>query len=1185
MIMKTSLWWKKSQFIIWLSLALLILPGPASQPVLAQTGPPLLFIENVGQFPAPPDGDALRFQVSGGQASLSLTDQALWLTVADDSTGDPLAGVIEPSGGGQAGAQSTDPAQRGVSVKLAFLEANPETHLEPFNRQDAHISFFMGNDSALWRSDVPVWGGVRYVDLYPGIDLIVTGEKGQLVQQWVIKEAVTTADTAWPAAIRWQIEGAAAASLENGDHLRLDTASGEVSLTLPQTVDSAGAPLDLGLTPDIDGLEITNPFTATEPEPDSSSDRPVQIADISNLLFSTYLGGSGSEDALGIGVDGAGGVYVTGRTGSINFPITPGAFDPELNGIYETYVAKLNASGATLEYATYLGGSDNEFPYDLAVDEAGQVYVTGVTSSTDFPVTPGAYDKTLGGALDGFVVKLGPSGSLAFSTYLGGSDWDEAYSIALDQAGSAYVTGMTTGTDFPTTPDAFQPASGGGSNDVFAAKLNPDGSALAYSTYLGGSDTDRASGIAVDAEGNAYLAGKTYSSDFPVTPGAFQTSYRQTFVAKLNPTGSELVYSTFLGGNGAGGAWGIAVDESGHAYVTGETTSSTFPTTPGAYQTTYHTGSIVTRDGDAYVVKFNPAGSGLVYGTFIGSFDHDIGFDLALDPFGQVYVTGVTYAVDFPTTAGAIQSTPPGYPDAFVAKLNAAGSDLIYSTYLGSRFGDVGYAITADASGNAYVTGFANWYDFPTTGDAFSPSFNGGQDAFVSKLATGDEPEEPPSLPSVPSHTCAPTSLGAITVGNEPRGIVVDSDRQRVYVANYSSDSVSVIDSSSNTVIDTITGLTYANDITHDPTHNVLWVTNQSTDQVTPIQANLFATGFTTLPAISVGDSPWGVTYDPVHDYVYVVNSHSNSVTVIHAATRTVVTTLTGSFHLPIHIAANPVTGKVYVVNFGGPSVVVLDGTTISKVIDLYDSKEPYGLAIDETRNLVYVATVEPHRIVVIGPANGQTDRFLGWGAFHRGFGNPNRPAPLRAIAINPGLGPAGDGGHLWATTTVGDGSEANQALLIPKGWGGYFHFPLAQDVELYPADGLAIDRATNRVYIASGFAPGIVTVMGDHADLCPDAFSKVASLEEESNPSTELADSDQIGVEIQENTATDTPITGDLNGDGRVTILDLTYVAARFGSSAPTADLNGDGRVDILDVVIIADHYGSVDQAEPLGR
>jgi YVTN family beta-propeller protein len=314
------------------------------------------------------------------------------------------------------------------------------------------------------------------------------------------------------------------------------------------------------------------------------------------------------------------------------------------------------------------------------------------------------------------------------------------------------------------------------------------------------------------------------------------------------------------------------------------------------------------------------------------------------------------------------------------------------------------------------------------------------------------------------------------------------------------------------------------------------------------------------------------VTYDPVHNYVYVANSLSNSVTVIEAETRAVVTTITGSFHLPFHLAANPVTGKVYVVNFGGRSVTVLNGTAVNKVIDLYDSKEPYGLAIDEIRNLVYVATVEPHRIVVIGPANDQPDQFLGWAAFHRGLGNPNRPVPLRMVAVNPTLGPLGDGGHLWATTTAADGGESNQALLIPKGWNGYFHFPLAENTELYPADGLAIDRTTNRVYVASGFVPGIITVIGDHADLCDDAFTRIASAEEGASGD----DTDQIGLEIWRNETTNAQTGSDVTGDGRVDIFDLAYVAARFSRNVPTADLNGDGQVDIADLVIVAGNYGN---------
>ncbi|MCB0168660.1 MAG: hypothetical protein KDI79_30820, partial [Anaerolineae bacterium] len=463
--------------------------------------------------------------------------------------------------------------------------------------------------------------------------------------------------------------------------------------------------------------------------------------------------------------------------------------------------------------------------------------------------------------------------------------------------------------------------------------------------------------------------------------------------------------------------------------------------------------------------------------------------------------------------------------------------------------------------------------DFPISANAFDASYGGSpEDAFVTKLATLSST---PTPEPVPAHSCAPTALGTITVGQEPRGLAVDSPRERVYVANYGSDSVSVIDSRTNTVLKTIAGITAATGISHDPHHNIIWVTNSSTNQVTPIQANAEATAFTVLPAIAVGESPWGVTYDPIHNYIYVANSLSDSVTIIDADSRVEVTTLSGSFLRPFHLAANPVTGKVYVVNFGGPghSVAVLNGTSVSSVVSLYDSKEPYGLAIDETRNLVYIATVEPHRIVVIGPANGRLDQFLGWAAFHRGFGNPNRPVPMRVLAVNPTIGPAGDGGHLWATTTTADGSEANQALMIPKGWTSYFNQPFAQDVGTYPADGIAIDRATNRVYVSSGFAPGSVTVIGDHATLCADVWSKIAA--DEPPQVSPDPDGPQIGVEIFRADETGDK-AGDINGDGQVNLLDLVMAASLFGSDAPEADVNQDGTVDVIDLTIIAGNFRS---------
>ncbi len=1160
--MSTLISWKMRQlfYLMTIGLILVIVPGSGlAQPLRAagpESGLPLLFVENVGQFSPTGDGETVHFLVQGDQTSLRLTEQALWFT------------HITPPEVATAEVQALDAeSRRAVNLRLTFVDANPQPRIEPFNRLETRVSYFRGSDPAGWQTDVPVWGGVRYVDLYPGLDLELTGENGRFALRWVVKPeaAVQASDTSPLDGVRFQVDGAESLALDETGQLRLTTALGELSLPLPHPVDAAGAPLDLSTRPVLDGLDIVTPVGQTPPP---ASDL-VSVAAAGDLLFSTYLGGSGGEDVKGLAVDGAGSAYVTGFVNSADFPTTPGAIDDSRN-YFDAYVAKLNPAGTALEYATYLGGDSGEMSYDLAVDEAGHAYVTGYTRSPDFPVTPGAYKTSVTGLTDAFVVKFTPTGDgLVYGTFIGGSYLEWGYGLALDGAGSVYLTGLTTSADLPTTPGAFQPAAGGeaGYYDGFVVKLNPAGSALEYSTYLGGNGSDHGWDIAVDNEGQAYVTGQTESINFPVTPGAFETGFRRLFVTKFNPTGSDLVYSTFLGGNGYDEVGGIAVDEAGHAYVAGDTTSTNFPTTPGAFQPTYHSGSSVTREGDVFVLKFNPAGSGLIYGTYLGGTDHDLGFGLHVDSQGRAYVTGSTISADFPITPDAFQPARSGYPDAYLAKLNAAGSALAYGTFLGGSRGDTAFAVAADELGHAYVAGSTTSPDFPTSAGAYDPTFDGtNSDGFVTKLDTGNEVEPGPE--PVPAHTCAPTALGTITVGNEPRGLAVDSPRQRLYVANYGSNSLSVIDSHTNTVLQTIGGLAAATGVGHDPGRNVIWVTNYSTNQVTPIQANADATDFTVLPAVDVEEGPWGVAYDPVHDYVYVANSLSNSVTVIDAETRTEITTLGGDFLSPFHLAVNPVTGKVYVANFGNASVTVVEGDTVSRVVSLYDSGQPYGLAVDEVRNLVYVATVGPHRIVVIGPANGQPDRFLGWAAFHRGFGDPSRPVPMRVIAVNPTIGPYGDGGHVWSTTATADGSEADQALFIPKGWSSYFHVPFAQDVAPNPADGLAIDRATNRVYVAGGYTPGTVTVVGDHATLCPDAWAKIASDEPATGP-----DDDRIGLEIFEaDEAGARP--GDVNGDGVVNMLDLVRVASVFGSDTPEVDLNQDGRVDVADLVIVASNF-----------
>jgi hypothetical protein len=300
-----------------------------------------------------------------------------------------------------------------------------------------------------------------------------------------------------------------------------------------------------------------------------------------------------------------------------NFPTTPGAFRTTLSGYSDAFVSKLDPTGSSLIYSTFLGGTGYEEGYGIAVDDAANAYVTGLTSSSNFPISTGAVQAVFGGGNDDvFVTKLNPTGSsIVYSTFLGGRDVDEGNAIAVNTAAEAYVMGRTLSSNFPTTAGTPQPYPGG-SIDAFVTKLSPTGTALVYSTYLGGTDFDRGVAIAVDGEGNAYVTGDTFSSDFPTTIGAFKTALAlgDAFVTKVNATGSALVYSTYLGGSDFDVSFGIAVDGASNAYVTGSTYSSDFPTTSGAYQPTFRGGFI-----DGYVAKIlDVVSTNVLYGVNSG---------------------------------------------------------------------------------------------------------------------------------------------------------------------------------------------------------------------------------------------------------------------------------------------------------------------------------------------------------------------------------------------------------------------------------------------------------------------------------------------------------------------------------------------------------------------------------------
>jgi hypothetical protein len=479
----------------------------------------------------------------------------------------------------------------------------------------------------------------------------------------------------------------------------------------------------------------------------------VSFSYASVLLYSTYLGGSGWEWGDGIAVDTAGDTYITGFTNAGNFPTTPGAIDTTFNGAfmgaYDVFVSKLNASGTALVYSTYLGGSDEDWGNAIAVDAAGNAYITGYTQSTNFPTTPGAYNTAFNSfsnvTSDVFVSKLNPSGTaLVYSTFLGGLDNDIGYGIAVDTAGNAYITGMTASTNFPTSLGAFDTSFSAGiyGNEAFVSKLNPSGTVLVYSTYLGGSGWNTGNGIIVDTTGNAYIIGLTIAPNFPITPSAYDTTFNSSydvFVSELNPSGAALVYSTYLGGSGIDIGQSIAVDTGGFAYITGYTASTDFPVSARAWIGPHLHGSSTYYD--VFVSKLNPNATGvtsLVYSTYLGGLGGDCGYSIAVDDDGSAYVTGFTGSPDFPTTTDALQTGLTGlsYCDAFVSKLHPTGSSLLYSTYFGGSDYDYGYGIAIDAYNNIYITGKTeSFFDFPTTPGSL-PYGAGGWDAFVSKIST-----------------------------------------------------------------------------------------------------------------------------------------------------------------------------------------------------------------------------------------------------------------------------------------------------------------------------------------------------------------------------------------------------------------------------------------------------------------
>jgi len=614
---------------------------------------------------------------------------------------------------------SATPDGAGGLIRVRFAGANP---VEPEGRRESSFrtNFFLGSDSAGWRTGLRSYQEIAYPNLYDGIDLAYRlNERGA-------KYEFTVRPWADMSILRLSYEGVNSLRVSASGDLVLSTPLGEVRDTAPVGLTGAHeVPCRFTLFP-------RNSVGLSCPGRD-----PSQTLVVDPLIYATFLGGGDYDEARAVAVDADGNTYVAGSTRSADFPVSPGAFDTTRNDLDDVIVAKLDPTGRSVVYATYLGGAASDMALGIAV-WGGFAHVTGQTDSPDFPTTAGAMDRQ-GNSTDGFVVKLSAAGdALVYSTFLGGGSVDVGYSVEVDASGNAYLTGITGSVDFPTTPGAMNTSFNGGILDLFLVKLNTDGSALAFGTYFGGSqplgNLEIASDLAVDGDGSAFVVGITTSVDFPTTVGAFSRTLNgptDAFVTKFAPGGGSLLYSTYLGGSSGESATTVAIDTGGCAYVAGFTDSFDFPATPGAFDTSYG------GTTDAYVAKVLPAGSGLSYASFLGGPNEDVATGVGVDMAGRVTVGGYTNSTGFPTTPGASNPTfQGGVYDGYLIRLNASGARLVYGTFIGGGNTDIPYALALDAAGTAYMTGITNSTDFPVTAGSYNETFSGGLfDAFVAKAS------------------------------------------------------------------------------------------------------------------------------------------------------------------------------------------------------------------------------------------------------------------------------------------------------------------------------------------------------------------------------------------------------------------------------------------------------------------
>jgi hypothetical protein len=642
-------------------------------------------------------------------------------------------------------------------LRMRMIGSNPAPLIEGLDPMEGRSNYYAGEDPAEWRSGVLNYSKIRYSRIYEGIDLVYYGNQRELEYDFNVAAGADAAS------IRLRFDGAERLELDSRGDLVLHLAGNEVRHRKPVAyqdangsrrevpvryvirdrdvefavgaydnrkplvidpvlaystylggggneegnsiaVDSAGNVYVAGFTDSIN-------FPLSQPsQPALGGQRDVFVVKLdpsgSRMLYSTYIGGNGQDNATSIAVDQAGNAYIAGFTDSTNFP-QRNPLQPGKKGEINALIVKLDPAGAILN-STLFGGSVADFASSIAVDASGNVYVAGLGTSPDIQ-TANAIQSRSGGLMDVFVAKIDPGGRILYSTYLGGNDIDAVSGLAVDSTGSAYLTGMTSSRNFRMV-NAVQPAHGGGVFDAFVAKLNSSGNQIVYSTFIGGDGEDRALRIAVDSLGSAYVTGDTDSANFPVRSTLQGTRAGRTdaFVTKLSPDGSALAYSTYLGGSRIDVGTAVAVDSSGSAYVAGFTASSDFPTA-APWQALFGSGP-----SDGFVARLNPDGAALDYSSYFGGSGTDSAIGIAVGA-GGAHVMGVTDSTNFSTRNATQPAYGGGNADIFIARITTgpriggaavSGKHLIVS---GSEF---------DAGAKILIDGVQQ----KTTGDAQDPA-------------------------------------------------------------------------------------------------------------------------------------------------------------------------------------------------------------------------------------------------------------------------------------------------------------------------------------------------------------------------------------------------------------------------------------------------------------------------------